>query len=456
MPMIFSDSRCRVVFCTILFISLLQACGMKTVNPAADTGGPPAYQDDTGSLSYGGTLIQAVSIDAVNLNPVLCMDSYSRAIAARIFDSLVRFNSSMEISACLADTWEMSSDCMSITFGLKRNILWQDGMEFTSADVKFTYEKLLDPMVKSPRRQRFDFIRAIHVPGPYEVRFDFNSPFSTALCRFIMFIIPEHIFSECDFNDNPHNRFPIGTGPYKFVGWDKGDRIILEYFAGCHSGRPFIDQYIIKVIPDQSALFQGLLGGEIDVALMNFDQYLRHASDQDFSAKFNIYRYRPGTGYTFVAYNNRNELFSKEFRRALSLAVDTENIMKDVYHGYASRITGPFASSSQAYDQSIVPLPYSPGEAESILKNCGWTDTDQDGILDRNGKKLSLRFSLSGGSAVTRLLVEAVSSCWRRLGVQVTLEVQEWSDYLKSIRSGEFDMFLLSIETESDPDQSLV
>ena len=225
--------------------------------------------------------------DATSLNPVIATDGQSYIAEWPIFDSLVELDEKLGVKPLLAESWEVSRDGLTYTFKLKKGVKWHDGKPFTARDVAFTFYSVLDPKVTTPHRGYFDALvgfpeltnkdnpkkpeelaqRPIEVIDDHTIRFRLRYPYGAFLAVLVnprAGIVPEHVLKGQDLNTAEFNRKPIGTGPFKFVEWKRGERIVLEANPDYHAGRPALDRLIYRVIPDAVVLLQELRAGGVD------------------------------------------------------------------------------------------------------------------------------------------------------------------------------------------------
>ncbi|MDP8292796.1 MAG: ABC transporter substrate-binding protein, partial [Candidatus Orphnella occulta] len=240
--MVKNHTRPLYIAAALLFILTLSGCGRSSA--------PVIDYIEAGSPAYGDTIIAASIGDATTLIPIVASDSASHDICGLVYNGLIRYDKDLNIVGELALNWDIEEEGRVIVFNLHRNVKWHDGAPFTAEDVKFTYEKLIDPNVRTPYSGDFLKIESLEIINPYKIKVTYKQPFSPALSSWGMWIMPKHILEHEDLNKTKFGRSPIGTGPYKFVSWKSGQRIDLvandEYFKG----RPYIDRYIYKIIPD--------------------------------------------------------------------------------------------------------------------------------------------------------------------------------------------------------------
>lgn len=435
----------------LFFFIFLSGCGKIQEKPVS----PPeiVLQSDTSlSPSYGDAVIEASIADAVVLNPVLSPDTTSGRIISLIFNGLLRENENLVLVPDLAETVEVQDNGKTLRFILKKNIYWHDGEKFSSADVKFTWEKIMDPHTQTYDRDYFSFVDTVETPDDLTVIVRYSEPFVPALISWTTGIIPQHLLKNEDINTSRFNQCPVGTGPFRFVEWNRHEQIVLQANREYFEGRPYIDRFIFKVIPDASMSFVSLLRGEIDLITLTPDQYVKKASETDFTSKFNTWVY-PSRTYTYVGFNLNHHFFKDlNVRKALCLATDRQTVISDVLHGYGKIISGPFPPSFWACDSSISPWPYDPDQASRILSQSGFSDTDNDGILEKDGQKFSVRICTNGGNEIRKITSMMIREFWKKIGVEVSVELVEWSVLMDLCDYRNFDSIILSWSLDGDPD----
>ncbi|MFH1282325.1 MAG: peptide-binding protein [bacterium] len=436
----------ELLICLVCVVPLMiTSCKEKRGNLTA---GREVINEDPRS---GGTYIEASIGDATYLNPILATDSASGDINSLVYNGLVRYNKDLILEGELAEKWEIRKNGLEIIFYLRKGVRWHDGEEFTARDVEFTYKKLIDPDVKTPYGSDYMLVKSFRVLTPYTIKITYKEPFSPALESWGMGIIPEHVFLNGDFNNNPANRSPVGTGPYKFVEWKTDQKIVLTANNDYFEGAPFIQKYIYRIIPDQSVQFLLLRNESIDGMELIPDQYKAY---DDFFEKYNKYRY-PRFAYVYMGFNLLKPLFKdKMIRKAIAYAVNKDEIIEGVLLGIGQPATGPFPPSSWAYNNNVKSLPYDPDKAKEILKQLGWSDTDSDGWLDKNGARFEFELITNQGNKVRGLITEIIQSHLKKIGIKVNIKIIEWSSFIHNfVNKKIFDAIVLGWSTALDPDQ---
>ncbi len=185
-------------------------------------------------------LIISSAADASFLNPVLAQDAASSEVNSFIFNGLIKYNRNLDgFVGDLAESWNLKlGPEPEITFFLRRGVLWHDGKEFTAADVKFTYDTIMNPKTNTVRRSSYELVKKAEVVDPYTFRVTYKQPFSPGLESWGMGIIPKHLLEKMDINTARFNRHPIGTGPFRFVDWVSDEKIVLDAYPQYLRGDP--------------------------------------------------------------------------------------------------------------------------------------------------------------------------------------------------------------------------
>lgn len=404
-----------------------------------------------GQPEYGDSYIEASIGDASYLNPILATDSASGDINGLVFNGLVKYDKNIVLIGDLAESWKVSSDGLVIDFFLRQNVHWHDGQPFSADDVKFTYEKLIDPGVKTPYGADFNLVKKVIVISPHHLRVIYKEPFAPALESWGMGIIPKHIFQGMEINTNPANRQPIGTGPFRFKEWKTDEKIVLEANPDYFEGHPYLDRYIYRIIPDQAVQFLELRQQNIDSMSLSPDQYNAYP---EFFKNYQKFRY-PSFSYTYLGYNLAHPLFKeKRVRQAVAYAINKDEIIQGVLLGLGKSATGPFPPASWAYNQQVADYHYDIIKAKNLLAESGWKDSDNDGWLEKDGKKFVFTLMTNQGNKNRALTAEIIQSQLRKIGIKVNIRIVEWSTFVNNyIDKRDFEAVILGWSLGRDPDQ---
>ncbi|MDI6777379.1 MAG: peptide-binding protein [Syntrophales bacterium] len=412
----------------------------------------PRNISDTGP-AYGDIMVEGSIGDASNMIPILASDSASHDIAAMVFNGLVKYDKDLNVVGDLAESWNISHNGLVITFHLRKNVKWHDGHPFTADDVLYTYQVTIDPKTPTPYAGDFLKVKKAEVLDSYTFRVTYDKPFAPALMSWGAAILPKHLLAGGDITTSPLTRHPIGTGPYIFKEWIPGQKIVLASNPDYFEGRPYIDGYITRIIPDMATMFLELRANGIDRMGLTPLQYMRQTENNLFRKNFNKYRYL-SFSYTYLGYNIKNPLFAdKRVRQAIASAINKEEIIQGVLLGLGKVATGPFKPGTWPYNPNVKTYPYSPRKAKELLAEAGWKDTDGDGILDKNGKPFIFEIITNQGNDVRQKCAEIIQKRLAEIGIKVKIRVLEWAAFINDfINKRRFAATILGWTIPLDPD----
>ncbi len=390
--------------------------------------------------------------DARRLNPVIANDSASGTINDHVFSGLVKYDKDIKIVGDLAERWQISNGGKTITFFIRKGVKWHDGVEFTAEDCLFTYKRLMDPNVATPYSSSYMDVAKAEVVDKYTFRVTYKEPFSPALESWAAGMIPKHLLDGKDINTDAFNRRPIGTGPYKFKQWIAGQKIVLEANNDFFEGRPNIDQFVYRIIPDSTTMFQELLSGGVDMMGLTPLQYLRKSETRRIKENYKKLRY-PANAFTYMGYNLTSPLFQDiKVRQALSYAINRQNIIDGLLLGLGKPCTGPFSYVSWAYNPNVKSYDYNPGLATRMLAEEGWKDGNGDGVLEKNGRPFRFTILTNQGNTERIRSAEIIQQNLKAIGIDVTIRVMEWQAFLEQIDKRSFEAMILGWSLGRDPD----
>jgi peptide/nickel transport system substrate-binding protein len=266
-------------------------------------------------------------------------------------------------------------------------------------------------------------------------------------------VLPKHLLEGKDIKATPLARKPVGTGPFVFREWVTGQKIVLASNHDYFEGRPWLDGYIMRIIPDTATMFLELRAGGIDRMGLTPLQYTRQTESPLFRRDFNKYRYLSFT-YTFMGYNLLNPMFAdKRVRQAIAYAVDKEEIIRGVLLGLGKEATGPYKPGTWACNPNVKRYPYDPGRARQLLAEAGWRDTDGDGVLDRDGRPFAFEILTNQGNEVRAKCAEIIQRRLAEVGIRVKIRIVEWAAFVNDfINKRKFDVTILGWTIPLDPD----
>lgn len=403
-------------------------------------------------IASPNTLTDSSSADAKRILPPLASDSASGGISGLIFNGLVKYDKNLVLVGELAETWEIKQGGLEIIFHLRKGVKWQDGSEFTADDVVFTYKTVTDPKVPTPYGNNYGPIEKVEAIDPYTVRAAYKEKFAPALESWGMGIIPKHLLEGKDVGSEEFNRHPVGTGPYKMKEWVTGQRIVLEANDTYFEGRPKIDAYVFRIIPDSATSLLELKSGGIDLMGLTPSQYTREAQGEFYDRYFRKIRY-PAFQFVYMGYNLRDPKFSDvRVRRAITHAINKKDIIDGVMLGLGRPATGPFPPESWAYDPNVQDPGYSVDKSRALLKEAGW-EPGQDGIMQKNGAKFSFTVITNQGNEPRLMSAQIIKEQLKAVGIDMNIKVLEWQAMLHEfIDKRRFEAVIMGWSLSRDPD----
>ncbi|MGD8412612.1 MAG: ABC transporter substrate-binding protein, partial [Candidatus Latescibacterota bacterium] len=264
----------------------------------------------TAGPKRGGTLIRRIESECRTLNWILGTTAYENYVTLLLYDPLIYFGNNLQYVPVLAESYEVSDDHMRITMRLRDDIVWHDGKPITTDDVKFTLDKIQDPKVAALNKAGyFNKLDRLEVVDDRTMVFHWKEPYAPSLYALTQLTpIPKHVYDVPDFDKNPANRKPVGSGPFKFDEWRMSQYISVVRNDNYHGKEPYLDKVIFRVIEDDAVALNALKAGELDEMRMSQIQWERNTNDDDFNARFNkFYYYVPS--YNYIGWNCRTEWF---------------------------------------------------------------------------------------------------------------------------------------------------
>ena len=405
--------------------------------------------------AYGDALIAGSIGEPSNLIFMLTSDSASHDIAGLMFNGLVKYHTDLSVIGDLAESWDISKDGLVITFHLRKGVKWTDGVAFTADDVKFGYDTIVNEKTPSAYKEDFLQVKKAEVVDKYTLRVTYEKPFAPALMSWSgLVVLPKHLLEGKDITKVEFGRNPIGLGPYKLKKWTPGQELILDSYREYFEGRPYIDRYVYRLIPDLSTMFLELKAGSIDMMGLTPIQYTKQTNTDYFKNNFQKFRY-PVFTYNYMGFNLKHPFFKDiRVRQAIAYAIDKSEIIDVVLFGLGSQSTGPYVPNTWPYNPNVKKYEYNPEKARQLMKEAGWEDTDGDGLLDKDGNPF--RFTIFTNMGNTQRKNTATIIQWRlaKIGIKVEIRALEWSTFINEfIDKKRFEAVMLGWSIGLDPDQ---
>lgn len=402
--------------------------------------------------AYGDTLVEGTIGEASTLIPILASDSASHGVAGLIYNGLIKYDKDLKIVGDLAESYQISPDGLTIIFKLRRTVSWHDGKPFTSRDVLYTYRVIVDPKTPTAYSEDFKQVASVTAPDSFTIVVRYAKPYAPALASWGVAILPSHLLEGQDITKSPLARKPVGTGPFRFKEWLAGQKVVLEANKEYFEGRPYLDRYVYRMIPDTSTMYMELKAGGVDQMGLTPVQFARQTDTPRFKAAFNKYRY-PSNGYLYLGYNLRHPLFKDvRVRRAMTAAINKDELIQGVLFGMGQKADGPMIPGRWAHNPQIKDISFNPDYARQLLSEAGWKP-GSDGFLQKDGKPLRFTILTNQGNQQRLMTAQIIQQRLKQVGVDVRIRIVEWAAFLKEfIDKGNFEVVLLAWLTSQDPD----
>ena len=404
---------------------------------------------DGGRRSPAGaptTLVWGNRIQPDYLNPAVAGSAFANEILDTMFLRLADYGPppDLEFEPVLATGWDLSADGAELTYHLRQDVVWEDGVATTADDVAFTFDLLRDPVVPNPARETLRKITDCDVLDRWTVRFRFSEPSWEPIFDTRFRILPAHVLESlprADIEGWEFNRRPVGNGWWRLGEWASEERLVLLASETCALGRPHFDRLVIRIVPEATTMRTELLTGGVDVV----DRYPNRFYRQDKDRPELEFLRMPDRGYTYIGWNYRNPIFADvRVRKALTLAIDRQTIIDAFRDGFGKVIATPIYPEHPDFNPDIEPLPFDPARAAALLDEAGWTGRDPDGVRTKDGARFEFTYTLIAGNEISEEIATMTEAEFGKLGIEVHSEFYEWTVFLDKLDSKEFDAAVLA------------
>ncbi|MBZ5528233.1 MAG: ABC transporter substrate-binding protein [Acidobacteriia bacterium] len=408
---------------------LLAAFLLLALLPAACSRSAP---NDPASLTL---LIES---SPLNLDPRFATDTQSQRIDGLIFSSLLERDERMNLRGDLAERWEIR-DPLTYVFHLRRDAVFHDGKELSAADVKATFDFILNPANRSPKRGAFRMLASIDAPDDVTVIFHLTEPYASFLwnlARPAVGIVPAGTGAEMA-------QHPVGSGPFRFVSQAQDDEVVLDRNANYFRGAPVISRARFRIVPDAVVRALELRKGAADIEISSLSPDLVPVMARQPHLEVTE---RPGTNFVYLGINLQDPILAKrQVRQALAFASDRQSLIRYLLHGQARIATGVLPPNHWAYSADVSTYSLDLPRAEKLLDDAGYP-------RQSNGMRFHLTLKTSTEEQ-SRLVGAALQEQWRRAGVDLELRPLEFATLLSDATRGNFQLNLLRwVGANNDPD----
>lgn len=422
-------------------------------------------KNDQASSGAGarGTLVIATSADADQLLPPLVITSVGKQVSDALFLPIARVGDELNMlgdegfTGVLADRWEWAPDSMAITFTLDSAARWHDGRPVRAADVAFSFERYRSAEVGSDLAPKLAGIQSVTADDSLRFTVAFARRSATQFYDVVHHLIPfpEHVYgpiAAAELRASDAARRPVGSGKFRFGRWEAGQRLEVVADTAHWLGRPGLDRIIWTVVPDPTTQLAQLLAGEADLVEALRGPALEQAA-RDTGLAF---VQRPAVDYVVAQFNLRGRkartqthpLFGDvRVRRALTLALDRPMLVRSVLDTLGDAMTSPFLTLAGVRGLAIPGVDLA--QARALLAEAGFRDTNNDGVLEKDGIPLAFGVSAPSTSTGRMRMQTLLADAWKAIGAKVSAEVMDNPSMMARNEAGDYDISLLGYSGSS-------
>jgi len=431
------------------------------------TGGPAAGRP----AALHGVLRVGAYEDLDSLNPLVSLQSFVGDVAEMIFSGLLQYDDRGNLVPDAARAVPshrnggISADGRTITYHLRRNLFFSDGIPLTSADVKFTWLQIMNPRNNTPNRVPADQVVSMETPDAATVVVHLRSPSAPFVSLFLHTgaapngaILPRHLlWRYADLNRIPFNVHPVGSGPFVVVSWEPGNRLLLRANARYWRGAPRLKEIDYRIIPNQNTLLTALRSHEID---LYYDAPETQYATLKATAGYSV-TLTPGPFVEHVRFNcRRPALRDARVRQAIAYAIDWRRLVSDVYLGLDVPAMADQRPGSWAYDPTVKQYPHDLERAKRLFAQAGWRPNGV-GLLEKDGELLRLTIVSVAGVSTRQKAEQVMQQDLRAVGVDLNIRNYPANEIFATyagdgiLTRGRFDLALVALNVEPDPDDTI-
>jgi len=448
----------KTIVATAIFLaasSVLGGC-RREVKPAGEAG--------TGVPRRGGTVVTGWTSEPAGVNEIIVPSSQpTHEMLFRMFLHLLEEQSDFDkhpptFKPELARSFDWSADHKTLTFHLRDDVVWSDGVPVTADDVRWTWQAQVSKDVVWEQAEAKKSITDVEIVDPHTVRFHFSRVYAKQLLDANEgTILPKHAWEKLPFaqwrkSGDWFKQHLVVDGPFTIAAWQPQQQVVLQRNERYYEkGLPRLDRVVMRMIPGQSVGLTQLLNGELDflpqIAIGDVKRVKDAKDIQLIALWFNI--------YVAVGWNTEDPLFQDpEVRRALTLGIDRQTIVDTLLGPYGRVADSPILTMVWAHDNSIRPWPYDPAEAKRILAAKGWKDTNGDGVLDKGGKPFSFELITNTGNQLRADATVMIQDQLKKIGVQAQPKQVEFNTLASDTTDGKFAATLIGFTMDTSLDMT--
>jgi peptide/nickel transport system substrate-binding protein len=401
----------------------------------------------TGCRGRSGTkipsdyLVIGIESNPSHLDPRYATDANSARISGLIYNSLLRLDHNSRLIGDLAEHWTMLDE-QTYDFRIRSGVLFHDGRALTAKDVKYTYDSIIDPRNRSPKRGLLKVLQSIEQVGSHEIRFRLSEPHAPFFGHCTIGIVPAGSAAP---RENGSHEPPLGSGPFALAGIDPGEKVFLKANPAHWEGKPRLAGLAFHIVPDAIVRVLEFKKGTIQLLQNDIEPDTLSWLEKNTDA---IVETNPGTTFQYVGINLTHPILTqRKVRQALALAIDRDGIIRHILKGQATAANGLLSPLNWAHDAAVPHWPYDPARAQQLLDEAGFPDPDG------NGPRMRFKLSFKTTNIdLRRRIAETLKEQLIRVGIELEVRTYEWGTFYADIRKGNFHLYSLAWVGIFDPD----
>jgi peptide/nickel transport system substrate-binding protein len=433
-------------------------------------------------FGMGGEFTELFEAQPAKLTPYISSDVYTTRVLDRVCERLSTFDpKTLRLVGALADGWQIDPDGLWIRAHINPRARFSDGTPVTSEDIRWTYMDFINnPLIEAERtRSTQDNLKEVKVVDGLTVDFIFTEAFFTnILIALGNPILPKHYYAKFEPSQiNQGTGITMGSGRFRLAKlpsgpedlsnqWTPGEDVVLVRNEQYWAEKPALERMRFKSIKDDLGRLVAYRNGEGSMMLPTSPQFNKVLKEEpefeksNYALKWTNMR----CGYSFIAWQcgprsgkNLTPFADKRVRRAMTMLLDRERMIRDIWDGIGIVSKGPNNPESPASDPAVQPLPFDQDQAKQLLAEAGWKDRDGDGILENEkGDKFTFEYTYATGGEISERLARFVKDSYGKAGIIVTTRPVDWSRYQELLKLRDFDAITMgwgANSPESDPRQ---
>ncbi|MGM0601770.1 MAG: ABC transporter substrate-binding protein [Bacillota bacterium] len=388
------------------------------------------------------TFVMGIEDEVSDLDPGFTTISVNERVTSLIFDGLVEYGKNNRIVPGIAEDWTVSEDGREYIFNLRDDVKFHNGTELTASDVKFTYERILDPEAGSGLRSKIESVENIEILNDYKIKFTLSEPYSPFLLAMTFGIVPEDYVKEN--GEDVLSRNPVGAGPFKLENWEAGNKLELSAFEEHWNKIPKLKKVIIRPISESSTQAMELRSGGIDFAVnIDVGQLQSFADNDNFKVKS-----AAGAGINFLGFNfTINPYSNLEFRKAVIQAVPFKEMVPQIFgmqgqNAYSMLPPNLWPDDSEYLKDNAVK--FNPEEAKNKF-----SELKESGVIPED---FVAEVYVSNSRPSQVKTAEAMVTALKQAGLKAETNAMEFGTMWDMLGRGEIGMFFLRFVSDPDPD----